>query len=604
MLLAMQSAEPSIEALLADPAQQCAGRAVLRAALETAPSTANYLKYAKRLPGFVTRRTIGVIASFTIETIDPFLAVEAYISNWRVAPIYRQYARWQRALLDPTSEFDQETAALVLLLDDKTVIEQLGTKPAEARRAIEDLLRGYRGQSDLPIFLGLVPQRPALHAASFGQDETLRRVAAIQAVNIALTEFCASDHAAYAIDIPSVVAHIGSAWHDPTAFSSNLSLFSHKALPAMARGLARTVGGLFVARRKVLVTDLDETLWGGILGEDGPSGILTGPSGAGRHHFQYQGFLRQLRSTGVLLAIASKNDEADVRNAFTARSGDMAIDWSDFASHRVDWTDKSSSLTQISEELGVGLDSFVFVDNSPFECARIREALPMVVVVQAPKDAMGIADDVLSTRAFDVLTILTEDRGRAESYKIERARAAARTQAFDIGSFYSSLDMTLDISSLSAESGSRIHQLLMKTNQFHLTLERPTLTELEQRAEAGAEIYVASLRDRFGDYGMIGVIELAVNSDRVDLRNMAISCRALGRLVEESLIAFTAERGRARGAKRIVARHMLGPRNHLVGDSLKKLGFRRTRAVMDTVEYELAVSETHPAWPSAMRRAS
>jgi FkbH-like protein len=582
-----------LDQILANPQRQAEARSRLAAELARAPSTLTYLKWSKALPAAGTSRHIALLSSFTIETIAPFLCVEGYLSGWQPDARYLQYSQWQPALLNPADALAGVDLA-ILLIDDKAIEEQLGSTPAEAADAMRAVLVGFRSRSSLPLLVGLVPVRPAPVPYGLGLDRHQAALARIQAVNAIIADFCAGDPASSLIDLPGILTAAG-AWHDEVAFAAKMSYVSHKAMPALAQALARNIGALLVPRRKVLVTDLDNTLWGGIVGEDGVEGIVAGGKN-GRPYTAYQTFLGQLRASGVLLAVASKNNEADVEEAFSKRASDLAIAWDDFTATRVSWADKSESLKQIADELGLGLDSFVFVDDSAVECERIRQALPMVTIVQAPPGCVNLPELVLATRAFDTAHVSKEDLARAEQYRIERERRSVAASSTDLSDFLASLQLSIAIRPLSAENLDRTTQLLMKTNQFHLSLERPSASALLARQQNGNTIYALSLTDKFGDYGIIAVTEFERTGISMRIRNMAISCRALGRAVEETIIASAADHARQAGLEHIDAEFVRGPRNQLVPEAFAKLGFSSTDAGESKTHFRLTITAETPAW--------
>lgn len=591
-------ARADVAALLADPAKQAAARTGLQEQLEAAPTTLSYVTWSRQLPDLLTKRRIALLSPFTVETIAPFLSVECYLSKWAPEIDCHQYSLWQSVLIDPAG-LAEDTQAVILLLDERSAIDGLGGTAAEAAMAIGAMIDGFRKRNQVPLFLGLVPAIPNPHAPALGLAEAGARLGRLQAVNAALAEAASRHPRSWLIDIPGALAAVGTAWHDPAAYQQNLSFISHSGMPALARCIARSLAGLFLPRHKVLVTDLDETLWGGVVGEVGAEGVATGEKGKGRFHLAYQRFLAGLRGSGVLLAINSKNNEGDAREVFETRGTDMALAWDHFSAHRVNWADKASNLAEIADELGLGLDSFVFVDDSPTECELIRQMHPGVTVVEAARGAVGLVEQVLATRAFDALAISSDDQERAERYKTERLRDQMRGDMGDMTAFLKSLDLTLTLHRLNEDNADRIHQLLNKTNQFHLTLERPELADLLVRGGDRNEIYAAGLRDRFGDYGIVAVMELEPEAEAVRIRNLAISCRALGRGVEAALTALAGERGRAMGRVQVEARFVEGARNQLVPPALEQAGFARDEASGD---YRLPLDPSPPCWPEFVRR--
>jgi FkbH-like protein len=586
----------AVERLLGMATHQSEARLRLAELLDRDPSTSAYLKWSRRVPNFAESRRVALISSYTVETIDPFLAVEAYLSGWRSSPSFIQYSNWQPALLDPSKSLDGHDAA-VLLLDEASLADKRPIDSTATAESITDFLSAFRAKSKLPLFVGLTPARPSHHAIGLGHDERMQALSQLQWVNAAIATFCARDRATHLIDVPGALAACGDAWHDSDAFAATMSYINNRGYPALARAIARSIGGLLVSRHKVLVTDLDGTLWGGILGEDGVEGISVGKDRQGRAHAKYQGFLKQLRASGIILAIASKNDESHVREAFEVRAKELAISWEDFTIARVNWKPKSENLREIADELGLGLDSFVFVDDSPIECEEVRHSLPMVTVIPVSPSVADLPGRILASRAFDTLAISREDHARAEQYHAERARKTAAARGSDLENFLASLELKVALSASDDDSADRILQLLLKTNQFHLTLERPSPAILANRLKDGCELYAVRLADRFGDYGIIGAVELEAAPPSMLIRNLAVSCRALGRKVEDAIAAFAADRAREKQCERLVANYVAGPRNRVIEEALQRLGFSVHSTDGAGRAYALPVTASSPAWP-------
>jgi FkbH-like protein len=415
--------------------------------------------------------------------------------------------------------------------------------------------------------LHLPPPRP-IGAIGFGKGGNLRRIDAASEISHRIAALAEGLEGTYLIDL-SATPHLAGTWRDEKGLQASLSPIASHAAPLIAQAIARAVAPLFRPRRKVLVLDLDNTLWGGIVGEVGCEGVILGDSWPGAAYVAFQRAVRELAESGVLLALNSKNNEADARAVFDTRP-EMILRWNDFAARRVNWQDKAENLASIASDLSLGIDSFVFADDSPVECERIRAAFPEVEVVELTEEPARLVDALLDCPGFDVLSLTDEDRLRMASYRSETERSTLREATGDYHAFLRSLSLEIDIAPCDDGSFERLHQLLLKTNQFHLTLERPTQTELAARR---GRLFSIRLRDRFGDYGIIGVLEIVVRRDAFEIVNLALSCRALGRLVEETVLAFVAEVARAAGAAAITARSVVGPRNQPAMDFLEKAGF-------------------------------
>ena len=588
--------EPELQKLLLDAGRQVQARAALRDVLDAAPRTLTYKQWLARLPLADTqdRRAVTLLSSFTLETLEPFLQVEAYASGWRVKPSYVQFGQWQNALLQPAGAKNDASAAWVLLLHDAELLgEDFSTPAVEAVARLQALLNAWRAHSAKPLFLGVVQAPQAAHGLAL--DHHTGRAAQRAAFVHGLRALVDSLEDTHLLDLDAATLGVAN-WFDATGFLATRSVFAHRALPGVARSLARSLACLFRPRRKVLVLDMDNTLWGGVVGEDGVDGLALGQEYPGSAYLKLQRMALELRSTGILLALASKNNEADAFAVFERRP-EMLLKPEHFSAWRINWQDKASNIAAMAQQLGLGLDALVFADDSPIECALVRQALPQVEVVELGKDPAKFVDQVLRTQAFDVLHILDEDRQRAQSYAAEAGREQLKAQVTDLSSFLADCQLRLSLQPATAATLDRIHQLMGKTNQFNFSLQRHSKEALQGLMEQGQCLYSATLTDRFGDYGLIGILHLQQAGDVLEIANMALSCRALGRGVEDTMLAYAQGRAAAAACTRLVVHVARGPRNQQVLEYLDNSGFARVADSEKEVLFEIATADADWPWP-------
>jgi FkbH-like protein len=287
--------------------------------------------------------------------------------------------------------------------------------------------------------------------------------------------------------------------------------------------------------------DADNTLWTGVCGEDGPAGVVID---APRRAFQE--FLLKQREAGMLLCLCSKNEEADVDAVFAAHP-DMPLRPGHFAARRVSWNPKSEGVLALSEELGLGLDSFVFLDDNPIEIAEVQAGCPGVVCLRVPEDPRQIPGWLRHLWAFDRPKVTAEDRARADSYRQNREREELRRSAPSLEAFLASLELAVDVRPIAPEHLPRVAQLTQRTNQLNLSLVRRTEAEVGRFLAGGGEGLEVSVRDRFGDYGLVGVALFTCDSEALAVDTLLLSCRVLGRGVEHRLLAKLAEIAAGRG---------------------------------------------------------
>jgi len=357
---------------------------------------------------------------------------------------------------------------------------------------------------------------------------------------------------------------------------------------ALAGEIRRYARAALGRARKCLVLDLDGTLWGGVLGEDGPAGLRIGPGSAeGEAFLAVQHAALALRARGVLLAVCSKNDPADVA-AVLAEHPEMALRPADFSAMEVGWHPKPEGLRRIARTLGIGLDALVFVDDNPAECAQVRAALPEVQVVQLGPDPAEYAGLIRRLDAFETLAATGQDAVRADGYRVERARAALRAEASSLDDYLAGLETRVRIRPATPADLTRVHQLINKTNQFNLTVERVTPGAVEAFLDTGRfDLRVTEVEDRFGRLGLVGVtlVEHGGGEHRAEgphVRLFLLSCRALGRRVEVAMANALKRRWPgADGTRALTAHYRPAPRNQPVADFYEARGFTVTDTAAD-----------------------
>ncbi|MCJ2132484.1 HAD-IIIC family phosphatase [Methylobacterium sp. J-026] len=364
------------------------------------------------------------------------------------------------------------------------------------------------------------------------------------------------------------------AWHNPVLWHRAKQEVSPTVSPLYGELVARVLAARQGLTAKGLVFDLDNTLWGGVIGDDGLDGIVLGHGDAqGEAFLAVQQFGLDQARRGILLAVCSKNDPANARAPFESHP-DMLLRSKDIACFVANWDDKATNLRAIARQLNIGLDSLVFVDDNPFERDLVRTELPMVAVPELPEDPALVPQSLAEAGYFEGVVLTADDRNRATQYRQNAERDAALAGATDLGSYLRGLQMVLDWSRFDATNLPRIVQLINKTNQFNLTTTRYAEDEIRAlMADPGAVGLHLRLRDRFGDNGLIAVvIGLRRGTDLV-IDTWLMSCRVLKRRVEEATLdVLAAEAGRL-GARALVGTYRPTPKNGMVADHYRQLGF-------------------------------
>ncbi|TWT45099.1 hypothetical protein RAS1_15200 [Phycisphaerae bacterium RAS1] len=412
---------------------------------------------------------------------------------------------------------------------------------------------------------------------------------AVAAVNRRLAELAGRQKNLLIADAEALAARSGAAhFWSPRDMATAMQPFSTEAIVSLGALLADLCALAFSTPVKCIALDCDNTLWGGIIGEDGLAGLKLGETYPGVCYQQFQHQLAQLSTLGFLLVLCSKNNAADVISVFEQHAG-MALKLSDIAAMRVDWSDKVANLRSLAEELNIGLDSFVFIDDSDFELNFVREQLPQVRCLRVPPNTWELPGLLARARLVDRLRVSEEDRGKTQMYAQERARRAFSAKAGDLEHYLHGLQMTLNIEPFDpVQHVTRAAQLTQKTNQFNLTTRRYSEADLMQRHAAGWLIHLGSLRDRFGDYGRIVMSMISPPDDagacRLDV--FLMSCRAIGRGVEESFLRLVLSEAAGRGGRTLTAEYIPTARNSVCAAFLGSSGLaEQSGAAGGRVEY-------------------
>ena len=555
---------------------------------------------------------IAILATFTAEPLATLLAARASSSGIVVRPYVAPFDGWMHEILDEGSAMRRRSPDVVVLaltldtLAPSLVTGFLGLDEAGVARLVADTAAAIEGAVDrlrswTPAKV-LIHSFPLPSARALGIIDTQRpdgQTAALRALGDRLHAIAASRPDVFVVDLDRLVATVGEAhWRDARmAVVSGLPL-TMAALHAIAEEQLRYLRAFCGRTRKVLVLDADDTLWGGIVGEAGMAGVALGDGYPGACFVEFQRALLELRRRGVLLALNSSNNPADV-DEMLASHPRMHVRRSDLAALRVNWDDKAANLVSIAEELSVGLDSMVFVDDSAAECERVRTALPEVLTVHLAGEPAGRADLIRSLGVFDTLSYEDDDRERAERYRQSSVRRDLERELPTLEAYYASLEMELTVEPVSAMTLARAADLTQRTNQFNLAPQRLTRDALAQTlASPGVEAFIFRLRDRFGDYGLIALAMLEERGDALRISTLLMSCRVLKRTVEDTVLAFLAARAAERGFTAIEGLFRPTARNQAASAFYHDRGFELVAREADGAElYRRGLGPSLPGSP-------
>jgi len=567
---------------------------------------------AERLPLAPLR--VALLSSFSIEFIHNLLIALGFLEGLGVRVYQAGFSQFRQELLDADSGlYAFSPDAAVLALEGKDLVpalyahdapegdDRLGAVVAEAGQELATLVRAFRERSAATLLVhNFAPptwRRLGILDGHLGPGQA----ELVGMLNAELARLCRETRGVYAVDYASLVHRAGALqWYDDRMDHYAKAPIAQAVLPQLAREHVKFFRALAGKAKKCLVLDLDNTLWGGILGEDGPTGIQLGPDYPGSAYVAFQRAICGLRQRGVILAVASKNNPDDVDEVF-ATHPHMVLRQQDFSVLRVGWGAKSQSLAAIAAHLNIALDHVLFVDDNPVECDEVAHALPGVTVLPLPPRPEHFVRALLEPGYFDGLSVSAEDLRRAELYQQRDEAEDLRARSASLEDFYRRLEMEVIFAPVHDGSLARAAQLTQKTNQFNVTTIRYSETDLlERQASPAWLVRTVQVRDRFGDNGIVGFLMARIEADEVRIDSLLLSCRVIGRTVETAMLAHVCEHALEIGARRIRGRIVPTGKNVPVRDLYLRHGFRRESGE-ETVETSWVLdleTETirHPQW--------
>jgi FkbH-like protein len=527
---------------------------------------------------------LAVLSNSTIDMIVPALVATGArhgIALEIIQPSYDQVA--QEALTPDSKVNSSKPDAVLLALDYRALPLKLSLGDPDAAAAtvqgvvgyLQALRNGIKANSNaVCIFQTFAPPVETLFG---GFDRVLPGTirSLIDNINRELVEFVAGSGDVL-LDVAGLAETVGLAeWHNTVLWNMGKFSFSDDFIPLYADHVGRTVAAIRGKSRKTLILDLDNTVWGGVIGDDGLEGIKVAQGDArGEAHLAVQRLALDLRTRGIVLAVSSKNTDEVAREPFE-KHPEMLLKLNHIAVFQANWNDKATNIQAIAEELSLGLDAMVFLDDNPAERGLVRKLLPQVAIPELPEDPAYYARTLAAAGYFEAIAFATEDLKRAGFYQDNAKRASLQKQVGGVEAYLASLDMTITFQPFDATGRARIVQLINKSNQYNLTTRRYTEPEVSA-AEDDPEVFTLQVRlaDIFGDNGMISVVIARPGEPGVwEIDTWLMSCRVLGRKVEHMVLREMLEHARAAGIEKLVGTYIPSDRNKLVVDHYEKLGF-------------------------------
>lgn len=565
--------------------------------LQKSQSYANYLFADADLQSHMFSKSmkIAFLRNYTVEMLLPVIRGEIamtgtypdiYLSDFDVV--------LQEALQSDSPLYQFQPDVICVMLDFRILSPKLALTfsaltseeiDAEKTRVItyyETLLAALHQNSSASIIchnlFGAGTPCMGLLDAQLKESETQ----ILAELNQAIHNSCLQYTATYLLDLYTLIFQIG--WQqafDSRAWYVSKNPFSKTALVNIGKEYGKIFQVMNGKSRKCIILDCDNTLWGGIVGETGCHGIALGQDYPGNCYQALQHEILHLYNRGILIALCSKNNEADVLEVFR-ENHEMLITLDHLATYQINWQPKPDNIQTIAHTLNIGLDSLVFVDDSEFECDLVHTQLPEVEVIHLHGDPSGYAGVLRMCGLFNALSFTQDDKMRNQNYKAEAERILLKENAVSMEDYLRSLNMEAHITINSKSTIPRIAQMTQKTNQFNLTTHRYTEAHiLKFMDSADSDVISIAVKDKISDLGIIGTMILRYNDGIAEVDTLLLSCRALGRHIEDILVAQGVQQAKRRGCTDMIGKYIPTKKNMQVADLYTRLGIKNKRVSND-----------------------
>jgi len=553
---------------------------------------------------------LAILRSFTVEPLVPILRAIALFQGIDLIVQVGGFNAYSKELLDPDSdlyEFNPDVA--ILATQTRDVLPELwngdstaADSEALAARAgadIEHLIGALRSRSNAHLILNTLEMPAYPNAGIFDGQGNAGQCETIHGVNRHMREVAAKNLGVYVLDYDALIARFGRlSWGDESKWLTMRMPLGADSFVHLAREYIRFLLPLCGRVCKALVIDLDNTIWGGVVGEDGLDGIKLGAEYPGNAYLEVQRAIVDLHRRGIILAICSKNNPEDALEVFK-RHDAMLLRMEHFAATRINWKSKAENIREVASELNIGIDAIAFLDDNPLEREEVRMLIPEVHVIDLPDGPAHFAAALRSTPVFERLALSQEDRDRGSYYLAERQRAQLQGGAVTLEDYYRSLGMVVEIAAVTSRTIARVAQLTQKTNQFNLTTRRYSEQEITAKAaDARWRVDALTAGDRFGDYGLVGVAITNRNGEVCEIDSFLLSCRVIGRSVETALLSHVAREAASSGMRTLRGWYLPTRKNAPSKDFYPKHGFRMIDESDGKMlfEYDLSKELGWPDW--------
>lgn len=533
---------------------------------------------------------IAILSSYTLNGLDRAVCVKCAERKVSCSVYFSGYDQYNQDILNSESDLYKSSPDIsFLILDARSILKNLFYSPYSVsqseriqyidKRAAEIIRLATtftnRSKSKLVISNFSIPTYSPYGILETKTEYSLQKM--ILDLNNKLSDALISEPSVYIYDFNAFIAKHG----ENNVFDYRQFLFGDikvalNYIPYLAEDLMGYIKPVLGLNRKCVVLDLDNTLWGGVVGEEGFEGIALGPKAPGNAFLEFQRHLLSLSQRGIILVINSKNNTADAIEVLKDHPY-MILREENFASMKINWNDKISNMRDIAEELNIGLDSMVYIDDDPVNRELMRKALPEVLTIELPKDPSLYSPTLMSLTDFNVLNITDEDARRVDMYRQQIKRNQLEKTVTNLEEYLSQLDIKIKIKNADSFTIPRIAQLILKTNQFNLTTHRYQEEEVRKFSQdPNIIIGCAQVEDKFGDNGITGAFIVKKNSPiEWTIDTFLLSCRIMGRGVENAIMGFIVNEAKREGVIKIKGRYIPTKKNKPCEDFLHDYGFKQ-----------------------------
>ena len=541
----------------------------------------NVEKYEKKI-------RIAILGSYTTNGIEETLKVKCSEMDVGCVSYVAGYNQYNQEILDQKStlyKFSPDVS--FLLLDSRSVLGKLFYSPyslseSDRKQFIENkvlevsnLIKSFtnNSKSKLVITNLTLPTYSPYGIYETKVDYGLQEM--INDYNQQISKITKNTESVYLYDFNGFMTRLG----EQTVFDFKQFFYgdvkvSLESIPYLAQDLVGYIKAILGLNKKCIVLDLDNTLWGGIVGEDGFEGIKLGSDPVGKAFVEFQRILLALHQRGIILAINSKNNLEDAIRVIREHS-DMVLKEEHFSCVKINWNDKVQNMREIASELNIGLDSMVFFDDDPMNREYMRVNFPQILTVEMPQDVAQYAPALMDINDFDILKITEEDLNRGSMYHQEKQRKVLEQKTTNLEDFLKQLEIKLKIKKVNDFTIPRISQLTLKTNQFNLTTRRYQEEDIKKSLEAGHWVGCAQVEDKFGDNGITGVFIVKKNPSEWLIDTFLLSCRIMGRGVEDGILAEILKKAKREGVKTVKGEFITTKKNAPCANFLSDYGFKK-----------------------------